>query len=276
MVDQVTPELIRQYREDGAVCLRGVFGQEVRDKVWQGMQKVMANPSSSSVNMKSEGGGVFFNDYVRWQEIPEFQDFIFNTAAAEIVGRMMESDYVNFYFDHTLCKEPGTTKTTPWHHDQSYQPMDGYKNISIWMPLDPVIKENTLWFVKGSHNWDKWFYPRQFSTTETYKTINDDVTHRKYEDVPHEEIDNNPDKYPILQWTCEPGDIVIFHNKCLHGAPGNPLKTHRRVFATRWLGDDSVLAKRPWEAAPPHMGGLNYGDKIRDCEAFPEVWRRQK
>ncbi|GFR29081.1 hypothetical protein TNCT_580851 [Trichonephila clavata] len=34
---------------------------------------------------------------------------------------------VSFYHEHVLVKEPGTDKETPWHHDQSYYPIDGDK-----------------------------------------------------------------------------------------------------------------------------------------------------
>ncbi|GFX26753.1 hypothetical protein TNCV_1839261 [Trichonephila clavipes] len=34
---------------------------------------------------------------------------------------------VSFYHEHVLVKEPGTDKETPWHHDQSYYPIDGEK-----------------------------------------------------------------------------------------------------------------------------------------------------
>jgi len=36
-------------------------------------------------------------------------------------------------------------------------------------------------------------------------------------------------------------------------------------------GDDAVLARRPWKASPPILGGLNYGDRIL-AEQFPLIW----
>ena len=49
-------------------------------------------------------------------------------------------------------------------------------------------------------------------------------------------------------WACEPGDIVVFHGKTLHGARGNASAVHqRRVLSTRWVGEGTVLAKRPWQ-----------------------------
>jgi hypothetical protein len=42
------------------------------------------------------------------------------------------------------------------------------------MPLDPVSLETTIEFVKGSHLWNKWFYPRKFSTFKNYQVIGEE------------------------------------------------------------------------------------------------------
>jgi ectoine hydroxylase-related dioxygenase (phytanoyl-CoA dioxygenase family) len=74
-----------------------------------------------------------------------------------------------FYHEHVLVKEPSADIPTPWHHDQAYYPIDGEDVCSIWMPVDPVSEEATLRFVKGSHKWSKWFFPRKFKTSKNYE-----------------------------------------------------------------------------------------------------------
>ena len=39
------------------------------------------------------------------------------------------------------------------------------------------------------------------------------------------------------------------------------------------VGDDAVLAHRPWVASPPVLGGLKQGMQIKS-EVFPEIWTR--
>ena len=39
----------------------------------------------------------------------------------------------------------------------------------------------------------------------------------------------------------------------------------------RWVGEGTVLARRPWTVSPPILGGLNYGDRIVS-DTFPLVW----
>ena len=40
---------------------------------------------------------------------------------------------------------------------------------------------------------------------------------------------------------------------------------------SRWMGEGTVLARRPWLVSPPILGGLDYGDKMI-CDTFPLVW----
>ena len=42
------------------------------------------------------------------------------------------------------------------------------------MPIDPVSLETTIQFVKGSHLWGKWFYPRKFATSKNYKIVGEE------------------------------------------------------------------------------------------------------
>ena len=118
----------------------------------------------------------------------------------------MKSDYSVFYHEHVLNKEPGkhifhnktvrlticigTEKETPWHQDQAYYPVDGFKVLSIWMPVDPVSEESAVKFVKGSHKWGKWFHPRKFATENNYPVENEDLNGKTFHNVPVKEIEN--------------------------------------------------------------------------------------
>lgn len=67
-----------------------------------------------------------------------------------------------------MVKDPSTPKKTPWHHDQSYYPIDGDQLCSIWIPVDEVDLQSSLKFVKGSHKFG-WFMPRKFATAKEYQ-----------------------------------------------------------------------------------------------------------
>ena len=84
----------------------------------------------------------------------------------------------------------GTEKETPWHHDQAYYPVDGFKMLSIWMPVDPVSLDSSVKFVKGSHRWGKWFHPRKFASEKNYPVESEVDEEKTFHDVPVTDIEN--------------------------------------------------------------------------------------
>ncbi len=59
------------------------------------------------------------------------------SAAAAVAADLMQSDRIQMFHDHVLVKEPGTSITTPWHHDGPYYFVEGHQTVSFWSPLDP-------------------------------------------------------------------------------------------------------------------------------------------
>ncbi len=79
----------------------------------------------------------------------------------------------------------------------------------------------------------------------------------------------------ILAVDMTPGDVLVFHGMCVHGAPGNSQKNRsRRAVATTWVGDDAVYIERPGDMEPDLSGrGLKPGDPL-DAPAFPRVFEQ--
>jgi len=79
--------------------------------------------------------------------------------------------------------------------------------------------------------------------------------------------------YRILGWDLAPGDAIAFNFHAVHGAPGNPGGTARRVVSVRWLGDNAVYADRGGETSPPYpqlAGKLKAGDPLPESD-FPFI-----
>ena len=61
----------------------------------QGIAKNLAKPSTYSESLKSPsgggGGGAYFNDYMNWREIEEFEELVWKSPAARIAGQLMGS-----------------------------------------------------------------------------------------------------------------------------------------------------------------------------------------
>lgn len=263
---------VAAFKRDGVVCLRGVFDPYYVDLFARGLERNMAEPGARGGSLtEPDGPGAFFKDANVWPRIPEYVEYVFDSPAGAVAARLMRSKTVRFFIETAFDKEPGTPNRTPWHQDQPYYPLDGTMACSLWMPVDPVAKENGMAFVAGSHRWGRWFTPKDFDGPQTERPF----SNAGFESVP--DIDAHPEDYKILAWDLEPGDCLAFHMLTLHGSAGNLAKDRRRrAFSTRWIGDDATYAIRDGMLSAPYPAeGLKHGDRFH-TEQFPQVWPRPK
>jgi ectoine hydroxylase-related dioxygenase (phytanoyl-CoA dioxygenase family) len=238
-----TTQLVRDFRRDGAVAVRGLLSPAQLDQLRRGIERNRADPSPLGQGHGDDRG--FFEDFCNWRRIAEYESVIRSSGLGELSAELMGSRTVRLFHDHLLVKEAGSEAPSPWHQDQPYYCVDGHQNVSFWIPVDPVGRENTLEFVAGSHASGTWYMPRTF-VTGTAMVFDEG----ELEEVPEIEADRSG--WEILGWELEPGDAVAFHMLTLHQAGGSP--TLRRAFSVRVLGDDARFAPRPHRTSPPFPG----------------------
>lgn len=259
---------IEAFQRDGAAVLRGVLSAEWIDMLAAGVEYNRTHPSEWSHWYTNPDDSVgFWTDYVTWRDVPEYERAVFDSGLAGAAASLMQSTQARFFHEHVLVKEPGAAERTPWHHDQPYYSVDGDQNVSMWIGLDPVPADRAMRFLAGSHRWDRWFIPRKFIDHTPYGPESD-----RYELLPDIDamIADDPDEHRIVQFDTEPGDVVVFHYRTLHDAPGNASTARRRAVSLRWVGDDARWAERPWQVSPPYEpNGLVVGDELDD--RFPIV-----
>lgn len=253
-------ETCAAFARDGAVVLRGLFADHVealRQGVAQNMQKPGPHAAENTVSGEA---GRFFDDYVNWQRIPEFEAVVRDPSIGAAAAALMQSQRAQLFHDHVLVKEPGTTRPTPWHQDGPYYFVSGRQTVSFWVPLDPV-EDATLRLVAGSHLWDKPVLPTRWLSQKAFFA-------GEYRPVP----DPDAEGMQVLEWQMAPGDAVAFSFDTLHGARGNQSVSRRRAFSLRMVGDDARFVARPGPTSPPFPGhGMQPGDRLRE-DWFPVVW----
>ncbi|MCG4261569.1 phytanoyl-CoA dioxygenase family protein [Acetobacter senegalensis] len=255
---------IKAFQTDGVTVVRGIFTAWI-EALRAGMDATMAAPSPLERSYHPEGSAPFFQDLCNWQRIPQFRNFIENSPVGAVAAQLMQAQEVRFFHDHELVKEPGTTLVTPWHQDSPYYCVTGEKTLSLWIPLDPVAKEQCLECVAGSHHWGITHRPRRFDGSRLYE---DD----SMPEMP--DIDANRDLYTIRSWELAPGDAIAFDFRIIHGAPATTSNTQRRrVFSARWVGDNARFADRGGKGSPPfpHVS-LKDGDLL-DGPDFPLIYK---
>src|SRR3546814_318051 len=151
-LSEISTDSIDTYRRDGIVCLRRMFDAGWIAFMVEAVDRAMAAPGRHGEEY-ARSGGRFFGDLDLWQRHEPFRRFVFESPAAAIAGRLMESTKVNFFYDQLLVKEPGTAERTPWHQDQPYWAVAGRQVCSLWVPFDPVPEETCVEYVAGSHDW---------------------------------------------------------------------------------------------------------------------------
>lgn len=255
--------LVDQFQEDGFVVVRDAFSPWV-DALCEGLERNLESPSQFAFpcdSTKPGEPGRFFDSYCNWQRIPEYLTFVLSSPAAAMAAQFMRSESAQLFHDHAFCKEAGTRKPTPWHHDMPYYCVDGSQTVSIYVALDAMGTDTAIQFVKRSHRSGQLHLPRAFSDGAYYKSDDPEL-----QPVPE------PAEADVFCEALEPGDTVLFDFRTLHGSGAAPTKDRRRAFSTRWLGDDAVYVDRPGETSPPLEDlGLMPGDRLRP-DWFPVLW----
>jgi ectoine hydroxylase-related dioxygenase (phytanoyl-CoA dioxygenase family) len=84
---------------------------------------------------------------------PELKDTLFRRNALAVARQLLGPEAF-WSFEHAILKPPGIGAPTPWHQDEAFRRnhAPGYREISIWMPLQIATEENgCLKFIPGSH-----------------------------------------------------------------------------------------------------------------------------
>ena len=165
------------------------------------------------------GTGRFFGDYVNWERIDGYRQAALHGPLPEL-ARTLLGETPRFFHEHTLVKERDTHEVTPWHHDEPYYCIDGASNVSLWVSLDPVPQRSR----RRVHRRLAPVGP-SVRATQVRRPVSyvDDAS--GFELVP--DIDAVRDQHEIVSFDVEPGDVIAFHYRTLHSAPGTAGRTQR-------------------------------------------------
>jgi ectoine hydroxylase-related dioxygenase (phytanoyl-CoA dioxygenase family) len=274
--DRITPDEIAAFQRDGAVVLRSKFSTNWLDLLRAGIDADLASPTDNFArHTKDLRAPAYFEDYWAWNKFPQFRDFVHNSPCASLAAQLLDAEAINLVMDNWFLREAGSTSRPPFHQDLSYFDFEGTMCV-LWLPLEPVTKENGIAFVKGSHLWDKLFMRVRFADGHP-SCEPTEVAGRTYHPPP--DVNADPDAFELLQWDMALGDCIFFDMRTLHGGLSSvtPTQTVRR-FTLRMTAPDGVIRYRgDWakgERAQFEAAGYREGDRIAG-PFFPQLWPRQ-
>jgi ectoine hydroxylase-related dioxygenase (phytanoyl-CoA dioxygenase family) len=308
----ITPDEVQSYQVAGVVLLRGVLDLAtvnlMRASIDEGVKTIGASPAGYDLTdlgnafdeadaahladqssgqhdvagimahirqsgkellreTMNDGTGSFLLDTALAARNERFRRLILSGPFAEIAGALLASDEVRYYGDQLFVKEPRTRQRTAFHQDATYFNIEGDDCCVLWVPVDPVkLETGAIQYVRGSHRDGRYYAPNVFISQTPLPGAEED---------PMPDIEGNEDKFDIVHFDTEPGDVLVHHYRTLHGAGGNLSRYQvRRAASIRYVGDDIRYKTR---AAAPRQLHLRstFADGDRLCEPdFPVVWRR--
>ena len=249
------------YKRDGAVHIPGLLNAGQLDAALKAWEWSLANPTPMNApRLKRDGTPLFYADSYNPRILDGYRDMLEASPIPDACARLWGTDPVWFIYEQVFLKDGGDVGRTPWHQDGSYIPMDGEDNTTAWITFDPLAKADSLEFVRGSH------------LGPMYNTSKFDP---EDETIPHDEslslprlppIEREREKWPVVSWAVEPGDVIFFHFKTLHGgAPTHPGQ-RRRTLTLRFFGERAVFAPKARISGLPNEPDM--ADRMKPGDPF--------
>ena len=265
---------IKKFNKDGAILIKDKFDIKWIEKLKVGINKAKINPSPRFTNhTKDKKLPSYLEDFWTWDLHEEFTDFVYNSPTAKIASELLGAKKINLVMDNWFFREAGSKSKPPFHHDISYFDFEGSMCV-LWIPLEPVKKQDGIAWVKGSHLWNKLFLRTRFNDGHKVDGEAGIVNGKKYEITP--DILKNKNNYEFLEWDLEVGDCVYFDIRTLHGAlyETSPSSDINR-FTLRMAKENSkIIYRGEWareESAIMEANGYKNGDDLSG-KMFPTLY----
>jgi ectoine hydroxylase-related dioxygenase (phytanoyl-CoA dioxygenase family) len=188
--------------------------------------------------------GDYFSDVSNPDALPHYQEFLAGSPIADIIAELWGTPHVWFMYEQVFLRR-AALRPTMWHQDLSYLAAYGDHLAVAWFSFEEHDRRHGLEFVRGSHLGSLYngisFDPND-PTAPFYDT----------EDLPRmPDIDGRREIYDIVSFDYQPGDVIVFHPKTMHGG-GGTTENHRerRSVSLRFFGRDAVYAARPGPCGP--------------------------
>lgn len=237
--------LAEAYARDGVVHIPGALDAAALAAAEAAWAWSVANPGPLASNIRTRGSdATFYQDLYNPKVLTGYRAMLEASPVTRIVADLWGGGPVWFMYEQVFLKEGGEARRTPWHQDSSYLAIAGEHLAVAWITFDRVAKADSLEFVKGSHR-GRLYNGSRFD-------LDDDTlpTHPNSSLPLLPNIEADRAAWDIVAWAVEPGDLLVFHPRMLHGgAPTHP-GTRRRTLTLRYFGEDAVYDPREGGAGP--------------------------
>jgi len=229
-------------------------------------RSVYLSGAPALLDAAASGTGRFLVDTSTWRRDARIRRLALDSVLPEIAAKLMGANRVNYCDDQIFVKTGGAADRTAFHQDYTYFRMRGWQGCVMWICADAANTESgALRYLRGSHRAGREYRPNMFFAHVGVPGSSGESL---------QPVDDNPQRYDLIDFDLNPGDVVVHHFRTVHGSGGNRSNRPRRALSLRYGGDDMRYWRRPGTPDQPHHShALRDGDRL-DCEDFPVVWPR--
>jgi ectoine hydroxylase-related dioxygenase (phytanoyl-CoA dioxygenase family) len=248
------------YERDGVVHLPQVLAPADVAAALAAYEWSLAHPGPGASKIQQRTDALFYQDLCNTDCIPAYRDMLQSSPLPKVIADLWGTPDVWFMYEQVFLKEGGESRRTPWHQDSSYLAVGGDDLAVAWITFDAQTKEDSLEFVKGSHKGTLYDGSRFDLDDETLPIYPGDQLPR----LP--DIEAHRGDFDIVSFAVEPGDVVMFHPKMLHGGGATHMGKRRRTLTLRFFGKNAFYETRPLPAGPrvPGLHSLKPGEPFRN------------
>ncbi len=251
----------KTYREDGVVFVPGALDAKALADAQAAYDWSLAHPGPGATKFAQHSDATFYNDLYNPRVLDGYRAMLDASPLPELIAGIWGTPDVWFMYEQVFLKEGGESRRTPWHQDSSYLAIAGDDLAVAWITFDPVPREDSLEFVRGSHRGVLYNGSR-------FELGNDTAPLHPKADMPRlPDIEAERARWDIVSFGVEPGDLVLFHPAMLHGGAPTHSGQRRRTLTLRFFGENAHYDKRPGPAGPANSGfhhRMKQGDPFRD------------
>jgi len=250
---ELNSEQQASYQRDGHILLRNLASHE---EVYFYRRFILDAIAAVTQQQDSQGrisdySAMFTQVTNVWRVNEMARQFVFARRFARVAAQLMGVSAVRLYHDQALIKEPGG-KSTPWHQDYYYWPLETEHSITMWMPLVDVTKEmGSMTFATGSHRIGAF---REMPISETSQEYFEKIIKEKNFTLHTNEIINA-------------GDATFHAGRTLHSAHPNSSTTRREVMTIIYYADGTRIMPADNEHRKVDMEVFHPGQKPGDIAA---------
>lgn len=248
------------YKRDGVVHLPRALNEDQLAAALTAFDWSLKHPGPLASKISQRTDALFYQDLANLDCLDAYRPMLETSPLPELISQLWGTAECWFMYEQVFLKEGGESRRTPWHQDSSYLNVGGDDLAVAWITFDAQSKEDSLEFVLGSHKGLLYDGSRFDPDDDTAPIYSDDQLPR----LP--DIQAERARFPIASWAVEPGDVIVFHPRTLHGGAPTHAGSRRRTLTLRFFGRDAVYEKRPRPAGPPAPGlhALKPGDPFRN------------